>query len=52
MIQDGTVREGVPSTELLPVEHVDEHDVWPNTFVVHDVEEAPGMPQLPFVKKR
>jgi hypothetical protein len=32
--QDGTTSEGVLSTDLIPVEHVDEHDVWPHTFIV------------------
>ena len=32
--QDGTVETAVPSTDLYPIQHLDEHEFFPGDFVV------------------
>lgn len=37
--QDGSLEEDIPSTELLPVLHVDELEFFPGDFVIDKSEE-------------
>ena len=39
-MQDGSTQAGVPSAQLLPVLHVDEHDFWPGEYVQNKVDES------------
>ena len=35
MWQDGNVETGIPSTELYPIHHLDDHEFFPGDFVIH-----------------
>lgn len=37
--QDGTVEENIPSTELYPIHHVNDHEFFPGDFVVENKED-------------
>ncbi|XP_073814917.1 (E3-independent) E2 ubiquitin-conjugating enzyme UBE2O [Musca autumnalis] len=38
--QDGTVECDIPSTELYPIHHVDNHEFFPGDFVISGIEDA------------
>lgn len=38
--QDGTVESGIPSTQLYPIHHLDDHEFFPGDFVLSGVEGA------------
>ncbi|KAF6201935.1 hypothetical protein GE061_004331 [Apolygus lucorum] len=38
--QDGSVEEGIPSTELYPIHHLDDQEFFPGDFVIENKEEA------------
>ncbi len=42
--QDGTISNDVDSALLLPVKHTDEHDFYPNSFVIkhHNASDLAG----------
>lgn len=37
--QDGTVDLNIPSSELFPIQHLDEHEFFPGDFVIESKEE-------------
>ncbi len=34
-LQDGSIESGIPSTELFPIHHLDEHEYFVGDFVAH-----------------
>ncbi|BES98249.1 Ubiquitin-conjugating enzyme [Nesidiocoris tenuis] len=38
--QDGSVQEGIPSTELYPIHHLDDQEFFPGDFVIENNEDA------------
>ena len=46
MLQDGTITRGVSAADLLPMQHTDDHDFWPECVVEKKPDDEEGMLRL------